>query len=284
MIFYFSATGNSKRVAERLAEATGEPLAPVADLMRPNPTRDLEGEQSLVFEIDPHERIGIVTPVYFWRLPSIMADFLSAATFRMTDAGESEHDPYTYCVLTYGAAPGGCSRFIAHALEAQGVKLSAAFGVTMPDTFTPLFDVSDAAKVERIVEQSERDIDDIAQLVQSKTRNERGAGEPSRVVGGVTRRLYDAARSCAKFHVDPMSCIGCGVCAESCPAQAIAMTPTPKTANPDSADAPVTPTWTASRCALCLGCLHRCPAFAISYGNGRATSRHGQYANPRTRL
>jgi len=35
------------------------------------------------------------------------------------------------------------------------------------------------------------------------------------------------------------------------------------------------PVWTAERCALCLGCLHRCPKFAISYNN--KTQSHGQY-------
>ena len=34
---------------------------------------------------------------------------------------------------------------------------------------------------------------------------------------------------------------------------------------------------------MCLGCLHRCPKFAISYGNGK-TDRHGQYKNPYTRI
>ena len=30
--------------------------------------------------------------------------------------------------------------------------------------------------------------------------------------------------------------------------------------------------------ALCLGCLHRCPRFAIQ--DGRHTKEHGQYTNP----
>jgi len=28
---------------------------------------------------------------------------------------------------------------------------------------------------------------------------------------------------------------------------------------------------------MCLGCLHRCPKYAIYYGNGKATNAHGQY-------
>ena len=41
------------------------------------------------------------------------------------------------------------------------------------------------------------------------------------------------------------------------------------------------PMWVKEQCALCLGCLHRCPKFAIQYGNGK-TKQHGQYKNPHT--
>ena len=43
------------------------------------------------------------------------------------------------------------------------------------------------------------------------------------------------------------------------------------------------PVWKSEECEMCLGCLHRCPKFAISYGNGK-TNRHGQYKNPYTKV
>lgn len=39
------------------------------------------------------------------------------------------------------------------------------------------------------------------------------------------------------------------------------------------------PIWKSEECEMCLGGLHRCPKFAISYGNGK-TNRHGQYKKP----
>lgn len=42
------------------------------------------------------------------------------------------------------------------------------------------------------------------------------------------------------------------------------------------------PVWVKEKCALCLGCLHRCPKFAIQYGKN--TQRHGQYKNPNVTL
>ena len=33
---------------------------------------------------------------------------------------------------------------------------------------------------------------------------------------------------------------------------------------------------------MCLGCLHRCPKFAIQYGS--RTKKHGQYTNPKVKV
>ena len=42
------------------------------------------------------------------------------------------------------------------------------------------------------------------------------------------------------------------------------------------------PVWVKQKCTACLGCLHRCPKFAIQYGKN--TVKHGQYTNPNVKV
>ena len=82
--------------------------------------------------------------------------------------------------------------------------------------------------------------------------------------------MYATERKTKKLSVNKDICVGCGVCAKKCLVGAIQMKEG-------------CPVWKSEECEMCLGCLHRCPKFAISYGNGK-TDRHGQYKNPYTRI
>lgn len=42
------------------------------------------------------------------------------------------------------------------------------------------------------------------------------------------------------------------------------------------------PIWIKEQCLQCLGCLHRCPVFAIQYG--KKTIKHGQFVHPGVKM
>ena len=85
MVLYFSATGNCKYVATRLAKAFDEESVSIPECT---------GRNRYVFE---DKTIGVVSPTYFWGLPSIVKEFLEKASFKTE---------YLYFVATYGTTPG----------------------------------------------------------------------------------------------------------------------------------------------------------------------------------
>ena len=114
MIFYFSATGNNKYLAERVAAATGDALISVAACVKAGRYR---------FEAKPGEDIGFVTPTYFWGLPSIVEEFLDKLELSHAETS------YVYHVLTFGSSTGSANRDMAEALKAKGLTLKGRFAV-----------------------------------------------------------------------------------------------------------------------------------------------------------
>ena len=247
MILYFSATGNCKYVAERLAQVLGEPAVSIVDC--------LAGGHSS-FSAD---RVGIVSPTYDWGLPSIVKEFLEKAAFQTK---------YLYFVATYGTTPGAIGAMANRAI--RGRDIDAYFSVRMPDTWTPIFDLSTPEKVAKYTKNTEIEINDLLRAVlQRRANRHMKPRTPALLTRWIAEPIYNRrVRRTANLHVED-TCIGCGLCAKKCPVRAIEM----------QGNRPV---WRREHCVMCLGCLHRCPKFAIQYG--RRTRHHGQYINPNVRL
>ena len=67
MIFYFSGTGNTKWVAQQIAEALNETLISIPDLIR-------DGQYQFTLQVE--ERIGFCFPTHGWQPPRIVRDFI----------------------------------------------------------------------------------------------------------------------------------------------------------------------------------------------------------------
>ena len=135
MIFYFSATGNSRHVAEKIAESLGDRAIPIADC--------LKGER-FNFISQPGEKIGFVCPVYNLGLPITVIDFIKNFNLNMNSG-------YIFTVVTFGGFSGGATKQIRELLQKKDIICNAHYSVRMPDTWTPIYDLSDKNKVSEII-------------------------------------------------------------------------------------------------------------------------------------
>ena len=81
MIFYFSATGNSKWAAQLLASKTNDRIVSIVDVL-------CDGS-SCEFALKAGEKIGFVFPVHGWRVPSIVREFISCVKLLIPDLPSS---------------------------------------------------------------------------------------------------------------------------------------------------------------------------------------------------
>ncbi len=72
MIFYFSGCGNSRFIAESIAQALNEQLVFI-------PEAEREGHFDYTLAED--ERVGFVFPIYSWCPPQLVMDFVQKLKF-----------------------------------------------------------------------------------------------------------------------------------------------------------------------------------------------------------
>ena len=250
MIVYFSATGNSKYVAKRIARAFDDTAVSIE-------------KQDGSITLRENEILGIVTPVHWWQLPLPTREYLKK--LNLTAAGQ----PYTFIVATCGTTPGCVFSDAERILQEKNIRLNAGFSVKMPDTWTPAFDLSDPERVARKNADAEEIIDSVIAGIESRTEGNHMKRTLPHAVRVLSEPSFDRARRTSRFYVED-TCSGCGLCARKCPVQAIRI----KNRKP---------VWVKEQCALCLRCLHCCPNFSIQYGK-KKKKKHGQYKNPHVRI
>ena len=249
MIFYFSATGNCKYVATRIANRTNDRMISITDVMK----KDIHS-----FDIKPNENIGIIIPTYGLGLPILVCEFLEKLKLI------TKEKPYLYFVATYGTTPGQTGYFANRILQKNSNSVDAYFGVKMPDNWTPMFDLSNKEKVRKINEKAELEIDAILSKIVKQESGDFMRRKPPLLIAQTYYRNYEKMRRTNNFWLTD-TCVGCGICAKNCPINAIDIQNRK-------------PVWTVDQCVMCLGCLHQCPKFSIQYGKN--TQKHGQYKHP----
>ncbi len=243
MILYFSATGNSRWVAQQLAGLTGDTLCNLADG---------KSEKDILQQIDEAGTLGIVFPVHGWTLPRPVADFLQRLSARSLPRCK-----YRYAVCTCGDDAGKTMNHLN-----KRFPIDAAWSVIMPDTYIPLFKIDKPGPARGKIAAAREQIPQIAaDVLARKSTWQVHEGPMPRTKSYVLQPLFERFLIGDKgFHVDE-GCTSCGKCARLCPVDNIEM----KNGSP---------VWN-HRCIHCMACIHGCPQEVIQYK--KATQTKARY-------
>lgn len=242
MIYYFSATGNSKHAAEVIAEKTGDVAVNIVEVINGKIKIEKNGEKT-----------GMVFPVYYWGLPEIIKRFAS-----MPEVKDSLGD-YVYCVITCGATTGTADKMLSKKL---GRNLDYSYSLRMPDNYVMLYDPSPKEKAQKFLAHADKELESVCDDINSSAKKRAGSTD-----GGVkslfVSKFYNICRTTKKFYAND-KCVSCGLCAKNCPDSAIEIRNG-------------RPVWVKSKCQHCTACINRCPKEAIQFGKGSESRRRYNY-------
>jgi ferredoxin/flavodoxin len=248
MIFYFTGTGNSLYAAQKIHDSEGGELINISQALK---------EKDFDYKIEKGEKIGIVFPVYYWGLPTIISEFISQLKL------ETEETPFIYTVITCGGKARKSDKHLADLLKSKNLTLNSSYSVKMPSNYIILHDTPSQEEIDTSLAIAE---DEIQKVIENIRNNKKGFFADHGVGSALSffvQELYEAFRKTNKFYASE-KCTNCGQCEEICPSSIIHL----KDGKPD---------WTQKKCSHCCACINCCPSQAIEYGNSKKRRR---YINP----
>lgn len=245
MIFYFSGCGNSRFIAESIAQAINEPIVFIPEAER---------ENHFEYTLAEGERVGFVFPIYSWQPPHLVMEFVRKLKFAQSPA-------YVWMAVTCGDNGGVAEKVFGQQLAKIGWTLNADYCFQMPNTYVNMAgmgtDNPEVAK--RKIEKAKAHLPEvIAAITGRKSVTEMRRGIFPRFKTNVIGKGFYKWVSDEPFRSTD-DCISCGKCVSVCPLQNITLEEG-------------RPKW-HGHCTNCDACFHHCPKNAIQYGKASVGKR-----------
>ncbi len=249
MVLYFTGTGNSRFVAEKIADFLGDGLLNIGERIKENNFGEIHDEKRFV----------IVVPTYAWRIPRIVENFLKKTAF----SGSKKF----WFVMDCGGEIGNAEKYLVSLCGEKGFDYMGVFPVVMPENYVAMFSVPSKEEAREIVAKAVPLIESAAKTIKdgkkfSKPRN----NLYDRFMSGPVNTLFYSLFVKADAFTADERCVGCGKCEKLCPLGNI------KLENKK-------PVW-GKNCTHCMACICYCPTEAIEYGKKSVGKRRYRFENP----
>lgn len=235
MIIFFSGTGNSKFVAEKIADKTEDVIVSLNEKIK-------AGDNS---PVDVNGRLVFVFPTYAWRIPRIAEDWIMKTKIKNADK--------VWFVMTCGGETGNAGEYNRKLCMRKSFEYMGTMQIVMPENYIAMFDVPGSEEAQKIISDALPAIKNTAGLIADGKCFPEPERKPLYTLESavVNPMFYSLCVKAGPFHAEK-GCISCGRCVDICPLNNVRLYNGK-------------PGW-GKNCTHCMACISFCPVSAVEYG------------------
>jgi len=228
--FYFSATGNTKFIAELFSRNMNAKCISIED--------------DFTDEITSHDIIAFCYPIYGSRVPRIMREFVASHTNSL--AGKK-----VIILVTQLLFSGDGARVFTDMLGSAEVIYAEHFNMPNNICNTPLFKKPGKNKIRRYIKNAEAKMAVVCKNIKSGIVVKRGFSGFSKMLGNIQGKPWRTMEQNAKKDVKvDKDCTACNLCIKICPMK-----------NLENTHGAIKQ---KNNCTVCYRCVNKCPHKAIT--------------------
>lgn len=244
-IIYFSPTGNTKFLAEKLYDKLGSDESSVYAMEDLSPS-----------ELNKTDHMVILFSIHGFNPPRLVKQFIKGLP---GDLCQSVSLVAVGCAESWvnDGAASGLRKF----LESKGYSITADKVIAMPLTFIMSFPQEAG---EKLVMEADEKIDSLIDEIKDGRKSEKMISRKTRIINFIGKLENPASRLFGLELHAGKKCVSCRMCAKKCPAGNIRMNRKGK------------PRF-GLKCLMCLRCVYKCPEKAISPWTAKFVPIKGGY-------